>query len=115
MSVQQNPYQRWVDIRSNADYRSRETQASSLTRQMLSQPEYLRNRNRVNPGPLRNLRATAADSVSQAPHGTCNEDMWGWQRWTEQSEYLLPTPHATNLLERQNTSDIPGCGESSVG
>jgi hypothetical protein len=112
MAVQQNPYQRWVGVRQAADYRSRETQASSLTRQMLSQSEYLRNRNRVNPGPLRNTRAAAADSVPQTPHGTCNEDMWGWQRWTEQGEYLLPTELATNLLERQNTSDIPGCGES---
>lgn len=114
MAVQQNPYQRWVQVKGDADYRSQETQTSSLTRQMLSQPEYLRNRNRVNPGPLRNLRARMADSPPQAPLSTCNEDIWGWQRWTEQSEYLLPTAHATNLLERQNTSDIPGCGESSL-
>ncbi len=112
MAVQINPYLRWVEVRQNSDYRSRETQASSLTRQMLSQAEYLRNRNRVNPGPLRNLRDNAADSAQQIPHGTCNEDIWGWQKWTEEGEYLLPTDLATNLLERQNLKDIPGCGES---
>lgn len=114
MAVQRNPFLRWSEVRENADYRSRETQASSLTRQMLSQDEYLRNRNRVNPGPLRNLRAKAADSVSQSPLSLCNEDVWGWQKWTEESEYLLPTDLATNLFERQLLSDIPGCGESSV-
>jgi hypothetical protein len=112
VAVQKNPYQRWAEVRRDSDYRSRETQASSLTRQMLSNPEYLRNRNRVNPGPVRNLRALAADSADQVPHGTCNEDIWGWQRWTEAGEYLIPTDLATNLLERANTNEIPGCGES---
>jgi hypothetical protein len=112
MAVQKNPYLRWAEIRENSDYRSRETQASSLTRQMLSQPEYLLRNNRVNPGPLRNLRVNAADSAQQIPHKTCNEDVWGWQKWTEESEYLLPTDLATNLLERQNSNDILGCGES---
>jgi hypothetical protein len=113
MAVQQNPYQYWDSERSEADYRSHETQASSLTRQMLGQPEYLRSRNRVNPGPMRNARAQAADSVPQVPHTTCNEDVWGWQRWTETGEYLIPSPVSSNLLEEATSgSEIPGCGES---
>jgi len=79
MAVNQNPYGRWEEVRNSSDYRSRETQASSLTRQMLSQREYLRCENRVNPGPMRNLRARIADSVEQVPHNTANEDIWGWQ------------------------------------
>lgn len=113
MAVQENPYGYWEDERSEADYRSRETQASALTRQMLRQPEYLLTRNRVNPGPFRNLRARAADSVPQVPHQSCNEEMWGWQRWTETSEYLSESEVSDNLLERDtDTSSIPGCGES---
>lgn len=113
MAVQENPYGNWEAERSEADYRSRETQASSLTRQMLRQPEYLRNRNRVNPGPMRNLRARAADSVLQDPHITCNEEMWGWQRWTETGQYLADSDVSSNLLEQDtDKSGIPGCGES---
>ena len=113
MAVQNNPYRYWEDGRDGADYRSRETQASSLTRQMLRQPEYLRDRNRVNPGPSRNLRARIADSRVPDPHHTCNEDVWGWQRWTETGEYLEPSPLSSNLLEEStDQSDIPGCGES---
>lgn len=113
MAVQQNPYHHWSDQRDDADYRSRETQASALTRQMLRQPEYLRSRNRVNPGPLRNSRATAADSSSQVPHTTCNEDLWGWQQWTETDQYLSPSQLSNNLLEEAtDESEIPGCGES---
>lgn len=115
MAVQQNPYQNWGDESSSSDYRSRETQSSALTRQMLRQPEYLRNRNRVNPGPLRNLRARAADSVSQVPHNTCNEDVWGWQKWVEADQYLEQSELSSNLLEKSTDScDIPGCdcGES---
>jgi hypothetical protein len=113
LAVQENPYQHWEAERSEADYRSRETQASALTRQMLRHPEYLMNRNRVNPGPLRNLRARAADSVQQVPHTSCNEEMWGWQHWTETNQYLTDSGVSSNLLERDtDTSDIPGCGES---
>lgn len=114
MATSSNPYENWIDVRSNADYRSRETQTSSLTRQMLKQPEYLRSRNRVNPGPFRNLRARVAESSAQIPIDVCNEDIWGWQPWSESREHLLQTDQATNLLERQNKSDILGCGESSV-
>lgn len=110
MAVQTSPYQNWEDGRDNADYRSRETQASSLTRQMLRQPEYLRDRNRVNPGPSRNLRARAADAQPQAPHHTCSEDVWGWQQWTETGQYLVPSPISNNLLEQDtDSSGIPGC------
>jgi hypothetical protein len=108
MAVQQNPYQYWDSERSEADYRSRETQASSLTRQMLRQPEYLRSRNRVNPGPLRNSRAAAADSVSQTPHETRNEDIWGWQRWAERDYYLVESEMSNNLLEETDSGTGSG-------
>lgn len=108
MAVQKNPYQYWSDERGEADYRSRETQASSLTRQMLSQPEYLLLRNRVNPGPLRNLRVRAADSVSQIPHDTRNEEMWGWQRWTDKDYYLAESEVASNLLEETDPGTRQG-------
>jgi hypothetical protein len=113
MAVQTNPYRYWEDGRDESDYRSRETQASSLTRQMLRQTEYLLRSNRVNPGPSRNLRARVADATSQTPHHTCNEDVWGWQRWTETGEYLAPSEVSSNLLEQDtDQSGIPGCGES---
>lgn len=115
MAVQQNPYEYWSDERSESDYRSRETQASALTRQMLRQPDYLLRSNRVNPGPERNTRARTADALAQVPHHTSNEDVWGWQRWTETKEYVAPSPVSSNLLERDNEGDIPGCeatGES---
>lgn len=115
MAVQENPYGYWENERSEADYRSRETQASALTRQMLSQPEFLLLRNRVNPGPLRNLRARAADSVAQVPHQSCNEEMWGWQQWTDTREYLSTSEVSSNLLEEDtDPCGIPGCecGES---
>ena len=116
VAVQQNPYQYWNDERSESDYRSKETQASSLTRQMLRQPEYLRSRNRVNPGPLRNSRAAAANSTPQFPHTTCNEDVWGWQKWTETSEYRTSSDVSNNLLEESTEScDIPGCEGKCVG
>lgn len=108
MAVQQNPFERWITVRENSDYRSKETQASSLTRQMLSQPEYLRNTNRVNPGPYRNLRARDADIAGQTPHITGNEDIWGWQRWTEGSEYLAVSEVSSSLREPANPEEIPG-------
>lgn len=112
MAVQESPYRYWEDGRDESDYRSRETQASSFTRQMLRQPEYLRDRNRVNPGPERNLRSRVADATAQTPHHTCSEDVWGWQRWTETGEYLTPSEVSSNLLEQDtDRSDIPGCGE----
>lgn len=99
MSVQRNPYSHWEGERSNSDYRSRETQASSLTRQMMRQPEYLTTSNRVNPGPRRNLRARTAESTVQIPQNFLNEDIWGWQGWTEISEYYTQSDVSNNLLE----------------
>jgi hypothetical protein len=113
LAVQKNPYQHWGDESSESDYRSRETQASALTRQMLRQTEYLLRSNRVNPGPSRNLRARAADSVAQEPHTPCNEEIWGWQQWTQTEDYLTSSDVSSNLLEESTeSSDIPGCGES---
>lgn len=99
MAVQRNPYWEWEDNRDRADYRSRETQASSFTRQMLRQPEYLRFRNRVNPGPVRNLRARDADLKDQIPHNPNNEDVWGWQFWADLKRFLEQSEFSSNLLE----------------
>jgi len=99
LAVQENPFEDWKSERGKADYRSRETQASALTRQMLRQSEYLLSRNRINPGPLRNLRARNADSLAQIPHDTRNEEVWGWQRWTEKDYYLVDSEISDNLLE----------------
>jgi hypothetical protein len=108
MSVQRNPYSHWGGERSNSDYRGRETQASSLTRQMMRQPEYLTTSNRVNPGPGRNLRAKTAESLVQIPHNLRNEDIWGWQGWTEISEYYAQSDVSNNLLEGPaNREEIP--------
>jgi hypothetical protein len=70
---------------------------------MLRQPEYLTSSNRVNPGPLRNTRASAADRVNQVPHETRSEDMWGWQRWTERDYYLVESETSSNLLEETDS------------
>jgi hypothetical protein len=110
LAVQENPYPYWSDERSESDYRSRETQASSLTRQMLRQPEYLLRNNRVNPGPLRNLRARTADSIAQIPHDTRNEEMWGWQRWTDRDYYLVESDISNNLLEETDSGTRQGDG-----
>ncbi len=108
MAVLENPYRHWEDERKNSDYRSRETQASSLARQMMRQPEYLTTRNRVNPGPNRNLRARVAESLAQTPHDPRNEDIWGWQSWMETSEYYTQSLASNNLLEAPaNTDQIP--------
>ena len=107
MSVQNNPFVEWENVRENSDYRSRETQASALTRQMMRQEEYLRRENRVNPGPHRNTRA--AGVPPQSPHGLCNEDMWGWQRWTEEKRLVTPSELSNNLLKEGDKGDIPGC------
>jgi hypothetical protein len=48
--------------------------------------------------------------MEQAPHPTCNEDVWGWQQWTDTVEYLTPSPVSNNLLEQDTDGgDIPGC------
>jgi hypothetical protein len=48
--------------------------------------------------------------MEQAPHPTCNEDVWGWQQWTDTVEYLAPSPVSNNLLEQDTDGgNIPGC------
>jgi hypothetical protein len=81
---------------------------------MLSSPEFLRDKNRVNPGPSRNLRARNAELVGQTPHLLGNEDIWGWQKWTEESEYLSISSYASGLKERINREEIPGVGEVTL-
>lgn len=99
MAVSNNPYEAWKKIRSSSDYRNTDTQITSLVRQQLSQAEYLKTSNRVNPGPYRNLRAKFADSSLQSSHILTNEDMWGWQRWTEKNLYLDEAELSENLFE----------------
>lgn len=76
---------------------------------MLSQPEFLTTQNRVNPGPMRNTRASGADVLAQRPHDTRNEDIWGWQRWTEDGYILLGSETSNNLLEKNTLN--PGDNE----
>ena len=99
MAVSKNPYEEWSDLRANADYRDRITQSFSLTRQQLSQAEYLLDENRVNPGPRRMARASLADSKQQTPHVLTNEDMWGWQRWSDEKYCLEESEVAPGLFE----------------
>ena len=109
MAVNENPYESWQELKTNSDYRSTDTQINSLVRQQLSQPEYLRNSNRVNPGPRRNYRAGVSDSKSQIPHPVGSEDMWGWQQWAQVNPAdLTEPPEADNLLEVVKDADIPG-------
>lgn len=106
MAVQQNPFEYWEEEREIADYRSKQTQASSLTRQMLRQTEYLRNRNRVNPGPGRNKRAGQADLAGQSAHVAWNEDVWGWQAWSERRRQLSESLNSDNLLEENTINPV---------
>lgn len=106
MAVQRNPYESWQSVRGSSDYRSKETQASALTRQMLSQPEYLTSQNRVNPGPLRNTRASTADVLTERPHDARNEDIWGWQPWAERGYVLEESELSTNLLEKDTINPV---------
>lgn len=116
MAVNQNPYESWQELKDNSDYRSTDTQITSLVRQQLSQQEYLRTSNRVNPGPLRNYRAGVADSNDQAPHPFGSEDMWGWQSWaTIEPDGLTEPPEAENLLEVTRDENIPGKDYSPFG
>lgn len=116
MAVNENPYESWQELKANSDYRSTDTQINSLVRQQLSQPEYLRNSNRVNPGPRRNSRANLADSKAQVPHPLGSEDMWGWQQWAQVNpEDLTEPPEADNLLEVIKDVDIPGKNYDPLG
>lgn len=116
MAVNENPYEKWQELKANSDYRSTDTQINSLVRQQLSQGEYLRNSNRVNPGPRRNYRADLADSRDQIPHPFGSEDMWGWQSWTQINPIDLPEPaEADGLLETIVDADIPGKNYAPLG
>ncbi len=116
MAVNKNPYEEWQNLKTNSDYRSTDTQLSSLTRQQLSQSEYLTTSNRVNPGPLRNTRVGAANSKPQLPHPLGSEDMWGWQQWPNLLPSDLIEPNiAEDLLEVIKDSDVPGKDYSPYG
>ena len=116
MAVDKNPYESWQQLKTNSDYRSTDTQIASLVRQQLSQSEYLRDSNRVNPGPRRNYRADLADSRSQIPHPLGSEDMWGWQPWTQVDPSDLPdSTEADELLETIADADIPGKNYAPLG
>lgn len=116
MAVNRNPYESWQELGANSDYRSTDTQMTSLVRQQLSQPEYLRNSNRVNPGPRRNHRANVADSKDQIPHPFGSEDMWGWQQWTQVNPSdLVEVPEAENIFEAIDDVNVPGKTYDPVG
>lgn len=104
VAVRENPYNKWKEGRKNSDYRCTDTQVTSLVRQQLSQPEYLRSANRVNPGPLRNKRTAIANSTPQIPHVFGPKDMWGWQPWTKNVTIAGPS----GLAEAVPTIEIPG-------
>lgn len=105
VAVRENPYNKWKEGRKNSDYRCTDTQVTSLVRQQLSQPEYLRSANRVNPGPLRNKRTAIANSTPQIPHVFGPEDMWGWQPWAQNN---LTSIGLSGLRETVDTAEIPG-------
>lgn len=106
MAVNNNPYRVWQKLRQNSDYRSTDTQITSLVRQQLSQSEYLRNSNRVNLGPNRNTRAKIAKNSPQIPHVFVSDDMWGWQSWTHSRDEFILLSIGTNLIE--SVDSIPG-------
>ena len=109
MAVNNNPFREWENLKESSDYRSTDTQITSLVRQQLSQPEYLLSSNRVNPGPLRNTRARVADTKPQFPHVTGSEDMWGWQPLTNSFDPSRLDPEiAENLKEQYVEQEIPG-------
>lgn len=106
MAVRENPYRKWQVGRENSDYRCTDTQVTSLVKQQLSQPEYLRTSNRVNPGPYRVKRTKIADSTPQIPHVFGPEDMWGWQPWADLSNVV--ELGSSGLGEISTLIDIPG-------
>jgi hypothetical protein len=109
MAVSQNPYESWQKLRQNSDYRSTDTQATSLVRQQLSQSEFLTRSNRVSPGPDRNSRTSMANNSSQIPHVMAPEDMWGWQQWAQNNTTGgAPSNLATGLREQNSVESIPG-------
>jgi hypothetical protein len=114
MAVDKSPYEEWSKLKSNSDYRSTDSQMNSLVRQQLSKDSFLRTSNRVNPGPQRNKRARIANSKQQIPHPLGSQDLWGWQKWAEESNNLTQSNLAENLLEVKNSSNIPGVDYSPL-
>jgi len=106
MAVNTNPYRKWGQSQEVSDYRSTDTQVTSLVRQQLSQSEYLTSSNRVNPGPMRNHRATQADLADQLAHDTWNEDLWGWQSWADERNLFSQSTVSDNLLEQNTILDL---------
>ena len=106
MAVRENPYKKWQTNRENSDYRCTDTQVTSLVRQQLSQTEYLRTSNRVNPGPYRVKRTKIANSTPQIPHVFGPQNMWGWQPWTNPNINL--DVGISGLNEHISIIDIPG-------
>jgi hypothetical protein len=116
VAVNNNPYEQWESLKASADYRSTDTQITSLVRQQLSQPEYLRTSNRVNQGPYRNTRARVADANPQIPHPVGSEDMWGWQRWTQiDATQLQESNLAEGLLKLDSEASVPGKDYGPLG
>lgn len=115
MAVSKNPYKEWEAKKSTADYRSTETQLNSLTRQQMSKPSFLRSSNRVNPGPMRGLRAKVADSQPLLPHPLGSQDLWGWQPWPERKNNVSETHLADNLLKEDQVFTTPGADYSPFG
>ena len=107
MAVSRNPYSNWQRGRSTGDYRNTDTQVTSLVRQQLSQSEYLRTSNRVNPGPLRKTRAEIAKNTPIIPHVFGSEDMWGWQPWTFDTQTFSISNLSSALYEEEFLS-TPG-------
>lgn len=108
MAVSRNPYREWQRGRLVGDYRNTDTQVTSLVRQQLSQSEYLRSSNRVNPGPYRNTRVEIAEQADIIPHVFGSEDMWGWQSWTySTTDNFITSSLASSLLELDG-STVPG-------
>lgn len=109
MAVSKNPFREWEKLKQGSDYRSTDTQITSLVRQQLSQSEYLLTSNRVNPGPFRNLRTRVADSKPQVPHVTGSEDLWGWQPWTAKFNGERQSPSiAQGLIDEYQEYEVPG-------
>jgi len=102
----QTPIESWNQLRQKADFRDQSTQNQAYVRQALAQDRYLRSSNRVNPGPQRNTRANMAKNTPQNPHVYGSEDMWGWQKWAENTQ-KQPSAEAPGLFESPSTN-IPG-------
>ena len=112
----QPPYESWQELKVISDRRARTTQAMAATKQQLSQPEFQRTINRVNPGPNRNTRAQLAVQSSEVPHVLAPEDMWGWQQWAQGQRSSPPqSTIAPGLVEEVSQDSIPGANYAPIG